>query len=48
MAERLSTGLRNEMVGAGGSSMADALNDGILKIFITNIPHKDDTVINIE
>ncbi len=33
MAERLSTGLRNEMVGAGGQSMADALNDGILKIF---------------
>ena len=33
MAEKLSTGLRNEMVGPGGQSMADALEYGVIRIY---------------
>jgi len=43
MAERLSTGLRDAMVGAGGSSMADALNDGIIKIYTGSQPADADS-----
>lgn len=33
MAERLSTGLVNEMIGPGGQSMADALEYGVVRIY---------------
>jgi len=38
MAERLSTGLRNEMVGPGGKSMADALEYGVIRIYTGSQP----------
>lgn len=44
MAERLSTGLRNEILKSGGSSMADALLNGVIYIFSGTQPATaDDT-----
>ena len=43
MAERISTGLANEIVGPGGSSMADALEDGVIRIYSGAQPADADT-----
>ena len=44
MAERLSTGLRNEVLESGGSSLADALVNGVIYIFSGTQPATaDDT-----
>ncbi len=42
MAERLSTGLRNEMIGPGGKSMADALEYGVIRIYTGSQPANAD------
>lgn len=51
MAERFSTGLRNEVAKAAGSSYADALSDGIIYLFSGSQPATADategTAINL-
>lgn len=51
MAERFSTGLRNEVAKSGGSSYADALADGIIYLFTGQQPDDADategTAINL-
>jgi hypothetical protein len=44
MAERISTGLRNEILKSSGKSMADALADGIIDIYSGSQPATADAV----
>lgn len=44
MAIRLSTGLKNEMMKAGGSSLADAMADCVMRIYSSSQPSSADDV----